>query len=404
MSTLSVSNITGLTDLEIGGVDIDATAVAAFNQANLAFDAANNAGSGTSYTTVSGNTISLDVSSYNFFFYEDVNTDISISFTNVPTEAEWRFSFTTSNTLSSSWDISKLYFKNSLSVYSVDSLPSGLFFKPDGSKMYVIGYSTDKIYEFQLRTPWNIETAYITANLSVLIEDSDPRCLFFKPDGYILYVSGNLTDQVYEYHLSSAWDINTASLAASANLQSQDLNLRGLFFKPDGTKMYTSGTDNDFVYEYSLSSAWSVNTASYTASANVQSQDGNPIGLFFKPDGTKMFVAGWISDTINEYSLSSAWDISTASYTKTVSFADREGALFDIHFDQGGNKLFIIGQTDDYINAYDIGGLTITLPESVKSLPIESVKPDYNYTYTFFTNNGANSVYTINESVNLIVR
>ena len=36
MSTLSVSNITGLTDLEIGGVDIDATIIAAFAAANSA--------------------------------------------------------------------------------------------------------------------------------------------------------------------------------------------------------------------------------------------------------------------------------------------------------------------------------------------------------------------------------
>jgi DNA-binding beta-propeller fold protein YncE len=41
-----------------------------------------------------------------------------------------------------------------------------------------------------------------------------------------------------------------------------------------------------------------------------------PYTVRFKPDGTKMFVTGSTGDDINEYSLSTAWDITTATLTK----------------------------------------------------------------------------------------
>ena len=46
------------------------------------------------------------------------------------------------------------------------------------------------------------------------------------------------------------------------SVAAQELNPTGLFFKPDGTKMYVVGDRHD-VYEYDLSSAWNVSTASF---------------------------------------------------------------------------------------------------------------------------------------------
>jgi sugar lactone lactonase YvrE len=88
----------------------------------------------------------------------------------------------------------------------------------------------------------------------------------------------------------------------------------GLFFKPDGTKMYVIGTVGDDVNEYDLSTAWDITTASYLQNFSVAAQEINPTSIFFKPDGTKMYVVGSVGDDVNEYDLSTAWDVSTASY------------------------------------------------------------------------------------------
>ncbi|MDG1949528.1 MAG: hypothetical protein P8J32_01740 [bacterium] len=81
---------------------------------------------------------------------------------------------------------------------------------------------------------------------------------------------------------------------------SQDGTPFDVSFKTDGTKMYMLGYDNDTVYQYSLSSAWDVSSASYdSVSFSVNGQESVPEGLFFKPDGTKMYVVGVVTDRVH---------------------------------------------------------------------------------------------------------
>jgi hypothetical protein len=97
---------------------------------------------------------------------------------------------------------------------------------------------------------------------------------------------------------------------------------KDVFFKPDGLKMYVIGTISDAVFQYDLSTAWDVSTASFTYPTteyfSVGSQETNPTGVFFKPDGLKMYVIGSFGDDVNEYDLSTAWDVSTASYSSKL--------------------------------------------------------------------------------------
>jgi DNA-binding beta-propeller fold protein YncE len=105
-------------------------------------------------------------------------------------------------------------------------------------------------------------------------------------------------NDVNEYDLSSAWDVSTASYLQNFSVASQETAPSGLFFKPDGTKMYVIGLFQDSVYEYDLSSAWDVSTASFTYPTtnyfSVAAQETIPQGVFFKPDGTKMYVIGML--------------------------------------------------------------------------------------------------------------
>jgi hypothetical protein len=74
--------------------------------------------------------------------------------------------------------------------------------------------------------------------------------------------------------------------------------------------MYVIGSTGDDVNEYDLSSAWDISSATFLQSFSVAAQETNPEGVFFKPDGTKMYVVGSTGDDVNEYDLSSAWDVS----------------------------------------------------------------------------------------------
>ena len=60
----------------------------------------------------------------------------------------------------------------------------------------------------------------------------------------------------------------------SALLTVVDTTIKGIVFNPTGTKMYIVGDITDCIYQYSLSQAYNVGTASYdNVSFSVASQD-----------------------------------------------------------------------------------------------------------------------------------
>lgn len=254
----------------------------------------------------------------------------------------------------SGWDISTAVYLQSFSVAAQDTVPLDVFFKPDGAKMYVLGDTGDDINEYSLSTAWDISTASYVQNFSVAAQDTSPFGVFFKPDGTKMYVTGRAGDDVNEYSLSTPWDISTATYAQNFSVSAQDSSPHGLFFKPDGTKMYVVGGADDDVNEYSLSSAWDVSTASYAQNFSVAAQETSPNGLFFKPDGTKMYIIGQAGDDINEYSLSTPWDISTASYAQNFSVASQDIAPSGLFFKSDGTKMYVIGGNSDNVHEYDL--------------------------------------------------
>lgn len=231
----------------------------------------------------------------------------------------------------------------SFSVAGQETAPWGVFFKPDGLKMYVTGGSGDDINEYDLSSAWDVSTATFLQNYSVSAQDTGPRSSFFKPDGTKMYFVGSAGDDINEYDLSSAWDVSSSSFTQAFSVSSQDSNPSAVYFKDDGSKMYVLGRTGTSVYEYDLSTSWDISSASFLQSFSVSSQETGPNALFFSPNGDAFFITGNIGDDVNEYSLSAAWDISTASYVQAFSVASQETFPTGLFFKSDGSKMYVVG-------------------------------------------------------------
>ncbi len=242
----------------------------------------------------------------------------------------------------------------SKNVNAQDTNPYGLFFKSDGTKMYVVGYHDDDILQYSLSTAWDLSTAsYDNVNFSIASQEQNAVNLFFKSDGTKMYVMGyNYT--VYQYSLSTAWDLSTASYDNVS--KSAGNNSICLFFKSDGTKMYTVASSTTRVYQYSLSTAWDISTASYDSKYyNLSSQDSSPSYIFFNLNGTKMYLCGETNNTLFQYSLSTAWDISTLSYDSlSFSVKNQLTSFGGIFFKSDGTKFYIMGNSNDTVFQYSL--------------------------------------------------
>lgn len=246
-------------------------------------------------------------------------------------------------------------FNNTISWYPNQS---GLSFKPDGTKLIMSGYlvststfsTVDRgpiIMQYSLSTPWDIQTItgsstwnyagtnypiYTTSsqfwyapeksyNFGVTADKTKIQDIFVHSDGLVFYYLRN--NILYQGSISSAWDIgtnganlnvNTASLTIDPNLVSSSAltsYFSGFTFNATGTKLYLiSSTEYSVssqsrsgatIFQYNLSTPWSISTASFKTFLTVSGFDaemaGKAQGLLMLPDGETMICASLQSFT-----------------------------------------------------------------------------------------------------------
>jgi hypothetical protein len=152
--------------------------------------------------------------------------------------------------------------------------------------------------------------------------------------------------------MTVAWDLTTATydgVENSFSVAGQELVPAGLTMSNDGLNVYIVGTGNDTIYQYRLVTAWDLTSASLLAEFSVASQEGNPNAICFNNAGTRLYILGTTGDDITEYRLTVPYDISTASFFSesfTFTFETTPTGLF-IH--EASEDAYIIGLSRDRI-------------------------------------------------------
>ncbi len=275
---------------------------------------------------------------------------------NSSSENYTRYNSATATTLTFAglFDLSSASFVDSFDVSSQDTSPHGVAFNNDGTKMFIAGLQGLDINEYTLSSAFDVSTASFVDSFSVSSQDSAIRDVEFNADGTKMYVVGDTNNSIYEYHLSTAFDVSTASYDSTFSVAAQETNPSGMAFNTDGTKMFVLGRSGDDVGEYALSTGFDISTASFTDSFSVASQETGPEGIAFNTDGTKMFIVGEAGDDVNVYTLSTGFDVSTASYTSNFSISSQEADPTGIAFSASGDKMFIVGLAGDDVNEYQM--------------------------------------------------
>ena len=137
-----------------------------------------------------------------------------------------------------------------------------------------------------------------------------------------MYFSDSSDRYIYQRSLSTAFDISSGTGSVTGLYLGNSVYPYSLSFNNDGTKLYVLETTR--VREYALTTGFDVTTASLTTTESLNSQEGAMRGLTFNNDGTKMFTVGDTGNSVYEYALSTAFDISSLSYTDSVSISSQE--------------------------------------------------------------------------------
>ena len=199
----------------------------------------------------------------------------------------------------------------------------------------------------------NSTSSYFVFNHDINDEENKPHGMTFNNDGTKMYVVGegkgadNVEDDIHEYTLSKPYDPSTRTFRVGIAIGHPNSNLvRQIQFSNDGSKMFISTRGNankcaapcvhTRIWQYSLSTNFDISTATYSnIFFSVANEVTKIFGSFeFNNDGTMMYATdaafnGASTEKVYQYSLSIPFDLS-GTVTLVRSKALQSAREFDL--------------------------------------------------------------------------
>ena len=198
------------------------------------------------------------------------------------------------------------------------SVDGGCHVNSDASRIYTCDATPDAPTQFTMSTPGDITTA--TAQTQGSVDSGRPFGVWLDETETKMLLTHHSASSTM-HTLSTPGDTSTMSaIESSFNPNPTSTGLYNGTMNGDGTKFIAGGVGGKII-QVSLSTPYDLSTASITDTYSTAAQTSNNLYSFgIDPSGTKIFI-GDQGHEIWQYDLSTAWDLTTCSYTKMVIFA-----------------------------------------------------------------------------------
>ncbi len=234
----------------------------------------------------------------------------------------------------------------------------------DGTKMYIL-HQTDKIFQYTLSTAYDVSSASYASKTKDLSSEGDIKeGMWISEDGTKVFLVGRTLDTVRSYTMSTPYDISTLSYdSKSLDISAKENSPRGIFVGDDGAELYVVGTQNSDIHQYTMSSAYDLATASFTATKDTSGEAlNNSQSIQFNRNGEVCIMTDLIAYKWQEYNLSTPWTISTAA-AGTVRIRTWEEAPKGFYITPDGKYAYGTTSPDadyDYVHQYRLtSGITM---------------------------------------------
>jgi hypothetical protein len=223
---------------------------------------------------------------------------------------------------------------NAAVSYSANTLPTGITLNGNlisgtpavqGNVYSLITATTDLtnksnsiVATFKIRDTFDVNN-YVSyfANSFGLGGTFDVGNHFISPDGTNYYVADYTNEKILQYRME-ANTLTTltyqAELAITANGTAVS-NPYGIAFKDDGTKLFVAADPNTpWINEYVLTTPWNINSAVFVSNLSASPASTVSIdGLCFANAGQRLYTL--YSSGLSEWELTTNWQVNTATYT-----------------------------------------------------------------------------------------
>ena len=189
--------------------------------------------------------------------------------------------------------------------------------------------------------------SYDNLSFHLELQGTKPTGLAFNSDGTKMFTTDSGIDRVFQYSLTNPFSLASGNVTYDDlyfYLGGEDASPMGLKFSPDGTKMFMVGATSGGVYQYSLTNPFSLASGNVTydgLSFSTGPQDSSSYGIEFSYDGTKMFIMGTVTESVFQYSLATGFSLASGNVTyDNISFSTGATPIA-MSFNSSGTKFFV---------------------------------------------------------------
>lgn len=301
---------------------------------------------------------------------------------------------------------------------STVTFPAGLRFNPSGTRLIIsatnFNANTEFVAQYTLSTAWNLSTINGTTPhqptdiTTMSIVNDRYYNIEFNPTGDRMYLNGG--DWMYEFTLGTAFDISSTILQLyqipTTDWPGSAGQTGGFYMTADGTKLFRGSTYGTYGrtqrFDFGTARTWSSISAgpssnsfspfyvdTFTTTNNRRAVGLEVTDVRLSSDGTKLYAYerftksydnpdGNQNGGFSRYDLSTAWDVSTASYHSFKAISPTQTSAVIKGFDISSNGSYII-----YGDGGDLYIAEMTTPYDLSTLG----------TFTSFSsvNNGTNA-------------
>ena len=282
-----------------------------------------------------------------------------------------------------------------------------LIISPDGLRAWQEAGTYDTLFEYTLSSAWDVSTieldytkqsthlrGYIGEIIDQMAFNNDGTKMYFAADGNEPVES---TNKLIQVDLGTAYDTSTIDGSSVVYLTAEHptaphTHVEGFCFSANGSYLYITEDGVDDIFQFTLSTPWDITTAAYTA---IKTTTSNTYGLYISSDGSIMYLLQ--NGALKQCAMSTPYDITTLNYSSPTNELDFDASnyaaslpltkintvsLLDLAFSSDGTKFIIFGTIDGY--QYHMQSITLSTPWDIST----SSQSSSSFKYKYISNTG----------------
>ncbi len=259
---------------------------------------------------------------------------------------------------------------------------------------------------------FNIDVFSNTAEsvLDISSTSTVPHGILVSNNGKHFYMVDYSASELIQYNMDIPFEISSANHYLTIDISSNITDPVDITSSPDGSKIFIGDRDSRKINQYNLSTPWNIGTASFNATFDLSAQISieSRVNPLFDKTGKVMYVTSSTESKIFQYTLSVPWEISTAIYANKFMSITSGYESYGSFMSIDGKHISLTG-VDNILYQYDLstpwdvstGSLSSTFLAFLDANTVTSICSNDDFSKLYITDFGN---VTINQFENLEIK